>query len=566
MKKYPVIQPAAILNMIQKETKAEYWRHRNEAEGILSEIVDSGSALGPLLFVKAPSFTTVLLRGDISYSRFRPGDRVDLRIQNSKSDASALLSENGIVKKIIYPSPGRIEVLVECKPFELDGVREVFLFQSSSEVFGKILRKRIAEKVSSEPAILGNGRYDLNDSGAKFRDLFEQLNPPQKEALRYLMENNLSGAIQGPPGTGKTHLLKTVVELAVNSGMKVCLASFTNAAVDNLLSRIVGSGVKFNWWRVGDITKVRWDLYSENVRENDFISTIFNEEINEAQLVGSTLHKLAFNKSVPKFDLLIVDEAGQVPIYFWPYIERIANRVVLVGDQHQLSPVLVAEHNDLPCDDVFSFIVGSDSPMLEIQYRMRSEIQAWSSEKFYRGKLTPSSSNADRDFFQGNPALYTDGFVVPKRFDGDGRGNSSIKEANYISDKVERLIKNGVDLSKVGVICPYRAQAGLVNSTLQTRFGVELASQVLIDTVERFQGQEREAIFLSFGSTSRNPTDLKFLANAKRLNVSVTRAKSRFYCLYDTQLWENSHNRVSADLNEFLRWVNFGKTTIRRAA
>lgn len=386
-----------------------------------------------------------------------------------------------------------------------------------------------------------------------------KLNSSQQRAVEYLIGNSLSGAIQGPPGTGKTQLLKTVVTLALQSNMRVLVTSFTNAAVDNLIGRLVDEKFTASWVRVGNADKIK----TENFSEGSSLAASFSLDMEE-DLIGSTLHKLAFSSKVPQVDLLIVDEAGQVPIYFWPFIQRLAKRVVLVGDQYQLPPVLAARHANLPFDNVFSYALESGSPMLETQYRMRKEIQAWSSEKFYKGKLAPHSSVADRDFFIGHRAFYGDTFVAGKMFDSRNLKKHSPAEADYIADKIELLIKANTSLDLVGVICPYRTQAGIVNSTLQNRLGVEEASKIQVDTVERFQGQEKEAIFFSCGSSGANQDELDFLSDSKRLNVSITRAKSRFYCLFDEQLWENS--KKNYELNEFLRWITYGKISIRRAA
>lgn len=88
---------------------------------------------------------------------------------------------------------------------------------------------------------------------------------------------------------------------------------------------------------------------------------------------------------------------------------------------------------------------------------MRHDIQAWSSQKFYKGKLTPDPSVANRDFYKNNPAFSNDGFVMPKRFESMTSGKSSKSEANYIANKIDQLLMNNTDLRDIGVICPYRA-------------------------------------------------------------------------------------------------------------
>lgn len=564
MKANAPIEIHSLINMLEAENRAEYSRYLFETQSPLSSICESADALGPLLLKEQLGFARWKLSGDVYYSRFRPGDRVEIRTQKKGTDLSVKLSDEWRVEGVAYPAPGKIEIVISAeKPLDINGIKEVFLFKSSSSLFNNILKKKIRN--ISGPTLLGNGRYNLSIQDSNYKALYEKLNDTQKSAIQYLISNNLSGAIQGPPGTGKTQLLRAVIALALSSNMKVCVTSFTNAAVDNLLGRVVDKTFEFDWVRVGDPDKVKKELYHKHIANLDFVASKFSDEINEANLLGSTLHKIAFN-SPPKVDLLVIDEAGQVPIYFWPFIQTLAKRVILVGDQFQLPPVLSAEHAELPYDNVFSLLISNETPMLETQYRMRREIQAWSSEKFYRGKLSPDISVADRDFFMHNQAFYADKFVVPKRFSSKAPRNHSWDEANFIADKLEQLLKSKSHLGDVGVICPYRAQAGIVNATLQSRFGVDEASKVLVDTVERFQGQEKEAIFLSFGTSVADQNQLEFLSDPKRLNVSITRAKSRFYCLFDNKLWENSRNRRSEDLNEFLRWMVDGKTSIRRAA
>lgn len=560
------IETAALVRMIESESRAEYARYLFETESPLSKICDSADALGPLRLKERLLFGRLKLGGEVYYSRFRPGDRVEIRKKNINVDRSEKLSDNWKVESISYPSPGNIEVIVSgLEPLESNALKEVFLFKSSSSLFNNILRRKIFE-ISKEEILLGRGNYSILSHDSKFKYFYEKLNPTQQSAIEYLIENNLSGTIQGPPGTGKTQLLNALIVLALQSKMKVCVTSFTHAAVDNLLSRVVSNELDQDWVRIGDQDKVRKDVYPSHVNVADFISSGFNKEINEANLIACTLHKLAYNKSAPKVDLLVIDEAGQVPIYFWPFVQRIARRVVLVGDQFQLPPVLAADHKNLPINNVFSLLIDPSTPMLETQYRMRSEIQAWSSEKFYKGKLKPHQSVASRDFFADSPAFLTDRFVVPKNFESNSSGKASQSEADFIADKIGRIIRSRGDLSDVGVICPYRAQAGVVNATLQNRFGVHEASKILVDTVERFQGQEKEAIFLSFGSSGDSQEDLCFLSDPQRLNVSVTRARSRFFCLFDNKLWMRSRNNQAEDLNEFLRWVGDGQTKIKRAA
>lgn len=560
------IEIKSLEQMLEQEKRAQYSTYRAEIEAPLSRICNAGDALGPLILKQQVHFTKWLLAGDAYYSRFRPGDRVEIRVPQINSDRSANLSYDWKVENVTYPAPGKIEVLISGeKPFEINGKKEVFLFKSSSTRFSNLLIKKLSEiSYSQKPKILGSGLFKLALQDSDFRELYDQLNAAQRNAVDFLVQNNLNGAIQGPPGTGKTQLLQSVINLALKSDMRVGVTSLTNTAVDNLLGRLVDENFIYDWVRVGNIEKVNRELYRNISNETNFVIPSFKNNLDELNLIGATLHKLAYNKSASTFDLLVIDEAGQVPIYFWPFIERLAKRVVLVGDQFQLPPVFATKHTEIQQDNVFSYLINAETPMLETQYRMRSDIQSWSSEKFYKGKLKPHESVANRDYFEGRFALFPDNYIEARKF--QSYRSSSQREADFISDRVEKILKDEIDLKHVGVICPYRNQAGLVNSALQNRVGVHNASKVLVDTVERFQGQEKEVIFLSLGSSGQHQDELRFLSDPKRLNVSVTRAKSRFYCLFESDLWNSSKSSEAEDLNEFLRWVTFGKTNIRRIA
>ncbi len=552
--------------MIIRENTYGQIAHNLEAETALSSLIENGDIIGPLVVKSKLKPGLWVLTGDVSYSRFRNGDAIDIRVSPG-GDTSRKLFTHWRVVNTTYPAPGKIEIrLSGPAKDELIDNTEYFVFTAFTSKFNNDLIGRLKEVSLSVPTIIGDGHFSLATDNTDFKKLYENLNSGQKHAIDSLIDNNLTGAVQGPPGTGKTQLLQAAVSLALKSGMKIGVTSFTHSAIDNLLSRLINLDETINWFRIGEPHKIRTDLYknSDTDHIDNHIINQFPHEEDYVQLLGLTLHKIALNSKTPIFDLLVVDEAGQVPVYFWPFIARITRRVILVGDKYQLPPVLSAKHRNLDSTDAFSLVVDESTPMLETQYRMHQDIQEWSSQKFYKGRLTPHESVRERNFFDTNSALLTDGVIVNCGFERVQNNSTAFAEAEFIANRIERLIKSNTPLNKVGIICPYRAQAGLINATLQEKIGVDNAAKILIDTVERFQGQEREAIFMSLSSSKNSNSSLDFLSDPKRLNVSVTRAKSKFYCLYDKELLRASKD--SSDLNEFLKWVRDGTTKIRRAA
>ena len=371
--------------------------------------------------------------------------------------------------------------------------------------------------------------------------------------------------MQGPPGTGKTYLLKAIVKLALKQNLTIGIAAFTHAAVDNAFSRIVSENIDAGI-RIGHKEKIRKDLYKNFEKINtvkDFYSLRGSE--NKYSIYAATLHSWSLSYKTPHVDLLIVDEAAQAPIYFEPFLRKIGNRIVMLGDQKQLPPVLSVDIKDLPTKDIFSMPLKDAPPMLKIQYRMNSDIQSWSSAKFYGNQLKPHESVAERDIvsnYSPNNALISNSRVTMHTHSGKSSKYANEKEASQVADLIYELHeKADVSLNEIGVVTPYRMQAGAICAKMQSKYGVRDMGKVLVDTVERFQGQEKEVIILSFGvdDDSSKGEDKPFLGDGRRLNVSVTRAKSRFYCFSSEDLknQENVKPPKTSYLKDFLGWCDY---------
>ena len=109
----------------------------------------------------------------------------------------------------------------------------------------------------------------------------------------------------------------------------------------------------------------------------------------------------------------------------------------------------------------------------------------------------------------------------------------------------------------------YRAQAGAIGAALQEKLGLQNAQDLLVDTVERFQGQEREAMILSMSAEKDNARrgDRAFLGDGRRLNVAITRARSRFYCLAPHKLIEHAFKQAGGGhLKSFFEWCGDKKS------
>lgn len=177
MKCKAVVEILPLLKMIEAEKQAEDSRYLYEIESPLSHMCESSDALGPLILSDQLGLLQWKLSGSLTYSRFRKGDRVEVRTQKPRSDASIEFSKGWKVDNVSYPAPGKIEVVISGdSPLNANGVKEVFLFKESSTLFNGLLKKRLREVSGSDkPILLDTGKYNLSTQDPKFKNHFEKL-------------------------------------------------------------------------------------------------------------------------------------------------------------------------------------------------------------------------------------------------------------------------------------------------------------------------------------------------------------------------------------------------------
>ena len=541
-------------------------------EGEPEEAIITGDVLGPLKS-HAPEDRYYVLRAEkVYFSRFRPGDSVELATICSKTKKFKKLKDSSI-KMVRFPEPGVIEVLIPGDGLPMNHEMEVFILPKSFSGIKWVLRQRLQD---IDRAGFASKHFPINRQAVKqkFSQVAEKLNTTQNEALRFLIDNDFQGLVQGPPGTGKTHLLVDLVRLAVESNIRVGLVSLTHAAVDNALGRILQSGLDPSQVvRIAsEKAKVKTDHYKDlsidEIWSGSFKSFTTKIEYDdggiEPHVYAATLHTWCLTKKTPEVDVLIIDEASQVPIYFYPFLKVLSSRVILFGDHKQLPPVIQVTNHNLPAEDIFSYEIEQGTyPMLEIQYRMNEGVQEWSSNRFYQGRLHPDESNRNRDVIFGLDAI--SGRIGSKvvnmvSHSGPSHHNANKIEASKVADLVWALkTERSLPLEAIGIVTPHRAQAGAICAQLQAKLGLAEMQKVLVDTVERFQGQEREAMILSMGAEKDNSLkgDKGFLGDGRRLNVAVTRARSRFYCFASEKLIENTKRQKNSEhLNSFFEWCS----------
>ena len=249
------------------------------------------------------------------------------------------------------------------------------------------------------------------------------------------------------------------------------------------------------------------------------------------------------------FDLLVIDEACQsTEPPCWIPVCR-CDKVILAGDHCQLPPTVLSQ---AAAKEGFATSLverlmktGSDSVsrMLKVQYRMNDAIMQFSSQQFYDGQLTGDPSVTEHlltDKYNGpeieslaEPILFIDtaGASWNEEQEPDGQSRRNEQEAQFVIKQVQQLSDAGVPLQDVAVISPYAAQVGLIRTLAGEALGSE--HQLEIDTVDGFQGREKEVVLISL-VRSNEKNEIGFLADTRRMNVAMTRARRRLVMIGDT--------------------------------
>ena len=250
-----------------------------------------------------------------------------------------------------------------------------------------------------------------------------------------------------------------------------------------------------------------------------------------------------------QFDLCVIDEAAQStePDCWIPL--RYSQRLVLAGDPWQLPPTVVskpARVGGLAVSLLERLMITTPdaTPLarqLDVQYRMHEQIMRFSSQAFYHDTLIADPSVATHLLCTLPGVQTTDLTSTPVHFidtagadyqealEPDGESRSNAGETDLVQRKTDELLAAGVAATAIAIISPYAAQVRL----LREQLSVQVEQGVEIGSIDGFQGRENEAVIISLVRSNADG-EIGFLADTRRMNVALTRARRKLIVIGDS--------------------------------
>jgi superfamily I DNA and/or RNA helicase len=397
----------------------------------------------------------------------------------------------------------------------------------------------------------------------------------QNQIIRQALEAKHYYLLQGPPGTGKTSifLVNYVQNLLKLNKKNIFILAFTNKAVEQICKalKFPRHGELIDYLRLGNKTVVDENLLAEKLTGDN--ADLWRKYLQENQVFVATVSTfkdkyLLLREFVGEFDQLIVDEASQLTEADLAGIVVLFNKFVLIGDQKQLPAVITQsgkdclvktkefsryniDFTDLRMSLFERLITNAKAKgwdhcygQLTEHYRMHRDIASLIAHHYDRQLVEQREQQRERE-----PNYGEDGNYLLKKLGKSraifmetpsaiGMQRNNTNEAIIAATIVKTYWENNLfPAEEIGVIAPFRAQVAEINQQLERILG-NADLPIVVDTVERFQGDERELIIFSTTiSWSKQVANIQSIADHDRqgtdrkLLVSISRAKSKLIIL-----------------------------------
>jgi len=297
--------------------------------------------------------------------------------------------------------------------------------------------------------------------------------------------------------------------------------------------------------------------------EQYIMDSLFDKaQIITATLVGANHYTVRHLK----YNTVVIDEAGQAlePACWIPILK--AEKVILAGDHFQLSPTI--KSNEASKGGLSTTLLEKSVRLhpeavvlLDEQYRMNKQIMGYSSKVFYENKLKAHETVATQLLFDADePLVFID--TAGCSFDEKLAGTSTINpdEAAFLVKHLTTLIADfklaapEADFPSIAIVSPYKQQVQVLKTLIDDNAELAASSaNIAVNTIDSFQGQERDVVYISL-TRSNAEGSIGFLADTRRMNVAMTRARKKLVVIGDSSTLSKS--KFYADFIAYAEQLN----------
>jgi DNA replication ATP-dependent helicase Dna2 len=395
--------------------------------------------------------------------------------------------------------------------------------------------------------------------------------------------------IVGPPGTGKTSIYarRLIEKYFSKPDTNILILAYTNRAVDELCEAIEAAvGSPEEYIRIGSELscgaayrdRLLQNISGKATSRNELLQILQSKRIYVGTLAAILGRQEIF--SMKKFQVGIIDEASQILEPQIIGLLPLFDKFILIGDHKQLSTITLQEESKsrvtnpnlneiglLNCRDSFFERLfrlcqtrgwTSAYDTLTYQGRMHESLSGFVNTHFYENMLCPANdwqlekhtltirdaSNRFQQLIVSHRAAF---ISSPKEYDLSSSGKVNEQEAELVAFLAKALVEvyQASQIAfepqkSLGVIAPYRNQIAMIRHKLEM-LGIPVLNEIMVDTVERFQGSQRNVIILSF--CMNKPSQLQFFCNMnsektvdRKLNVALTRARKQLFLIGNKEI------------------------------
>jgi hypothetical protein len=404
----------------------------------------------------------------------------------------------------------------------------------------------------------------------ELRNSFNNLNFEDEFNLKENLSENIR-FIFGPPGTGKTTFLavnEIIPLMKQNENFKVLVLTPTNKAADVLTRRIIetmGTDESYYHWLI------RFGISGDNALEESSIVVDKSFDISQKpkNTTITTIARFAYDYFQPNqsadrlhlkhldWDYIIIDEASMVNLASIAYVlfKQQDSEFIIAGDPFQIQPISQIEQwkdmNIYSMVELNKFLNPTTTPHnfqiipLNKQYRSVPTIGNLFSHFTYNGILEHNRDHSEQKKLSIDGLKFNDINIIKfpvTKYESIYRPNtlnksnyqiySALFAVEFVQSIASQIHKNHKEFYRIGLICPYKAQATLIEKLLAQQFENTSQVEVLIGTIHGFQGDECDIIISIFNppfSISKHPG--MFLNKQNILNVSISRARDYLFIL-----------------------------------